>query len=248
MEPEVTTADGGTAPEATPEVGLQTEQSTGAEGTGAPGSELSKGEMLQADYTRKTQQLAEERRALEAERDANAQAVALMRALQADPQGTLQWLEEQVAEALGQDTQQGSEPEELDPVDARIAQVEAFIAQQQQAAVEQQIMGEISQLQQRFGPNSFTPDELLDHAVNIGVQNLEVALVHLLSTKTAAQRQQAEAQAQAAKAALPPLAGGSTAAGSTAAPKRSGAPSSLKEALNEALAENGLSSLPSIGP
>ena len=57
--------------------------------------ELEKGAMMQADYTRKTQALAEERRILELHRQENERAFQLLRNIERDPIGALQKLQEE---------------------------------------------------------------------------------------------------------------------------------------------------------
>lgn len=61
--------------------------------------ELKKGNMLQADYTRKTQELAEQRKELSKYQDKNLdEAVSLWERLSSDPIGTIRFLEEHYAE------------------------------------------------------------------------------------------------------------------------------------------------------
>lgn len=74
-----------------------------ADGTEITIAELKKGYMMQADYTRKTQALAEERKALEKERstfdkEQVEKALQLQKELERDPIGTLDKLREQYEE------------------------------------------------------------------------------------------------------------------------------------------------------
>ena len=90
-------------------------------------SELQQGYQRQADYTRKTQELASERQRLE-------QAEAIVSALEADPQGALTAL----STAFGiEDSRQPSSTDEWaedpDPQEQRIASLEATVAQQTRA-------------------------------------------------------------------------------------------------------------------
>jgi len=87
-------------------------------------SELQQGYQRQADYTRKTQELASERQRLE-------QAEAIVSALEADPQGALTAL----STAFGIEDNRSSSPtdeweEDPDPQEQRIASLEATVAQQ----------------------------------------------------------------------------------------------------------------------
>lgn len=81
-----------------------------------PYSELVRGYSRTADYTRKTQELAQQR----AEAD---YGIRLQQALQANPQATIRYLAEQAGFQLGQQPQQAPEPEPeyLDPLEREIA-------------------------------------------------------------------------------------------------------------------------------
>ena len=100
-------------------------------------SELQQGYQRQADYTRKTQELASERQRLE-------QAEAIVSALEADPQGALTAL----STAFGIEDNRSSSPtdeweEDPDPQEQRIASLEATVAQQtrtsRQTALEKEV-------------------------------------------------------------------------------------------------------------
>ena len=86
-------------------------------------SELRDGYQRQADYTRKTQELASERQRLQ-------QAESIAKALEADPSGTISAL----SSAFGLDTQPTQEQQEawdeLDPTEQRIARIEHQMEQQ----------------------------------------------------------------------------------------------------------------------
>jgi len=131
--------------------------------TDVPLSELTKGYMRTADYTRKTQLLGSQRRQLE---DANN----LMVALERNPAATLKVLARhyQVDEFVP-DEDSGPTPEQV-----RLAQLEQWAqteaARQREAAVDATLV----QLHQQYG--DFDEDSLFNFAVERGVPDLETAL------------------------------------------------------------------------
>lgn len=157
----------------------------------------------QSDYTRKTQELATERQRL-------SQAEAIYQALEADPQGTMQALQE----AFGIAPQSaGADDEWVDPVEQRIAMLEQQIAAQQEAARQADIDREITDLHSRYG--EFDEGALLAHAIKFGIPNLEAAYAHMTYDSVAAERaaakQAAEEAALAAKRDASLVAGGHSA-------------------------------------
>ena len=72
--------------------------------------EMEKGTMMQSDYTKKTQALAEERRLFEQQKQENERAFQIMRDIERDPIGTLQKLQEEY-EAKG--VYEPKDPEQL---------------------------------------------------------------------------------------------------------------------------------------
>lgn len=188
--------------------------------------ELLKGYQRQADYTRSKQEVA-------AERQEAAAALELLAALQNDPQGTLQILEQQ----LGFD----ADTEEIDPIAQRLNQTEQFIAQQQEQAAIAQIEAEVSRVAQTYGAENVDAEALLDYAIEQQIPDLEAAF---LKMQAAAQReaQIADQNRKAAerKRSTPPVAGRSTAAGTQAKPPRS--IKTVADALNAALEDHGVDS------
>lgn len=221
--------------------GLVTEQPEGAgqsvadtpvtiDGVAYTQDELRASILRQQDYTRKTQDLAAQRQAL-------AQAEAVWQALQDDPKGTLATLEQHFAEALKEAPAATQTPE-----DARWQQVESFMKEQQQREAVASVNAEIAKLQLKYG--MFDGDAVLQHALELQIPNLEVALRDFRAVNPATQQAAADAAALAAKQNLPPVSGGSHAAGTT---RPGGKPiSTVADALNEALAEVGATSLSSL--
>lgn len=169
-----------------------------------PLKEALDGYSRQSDYTRKTQEIAAERQRL-------AQAEAIYQALESDPQGTMQALQEAFGIA-SQSTPAGGDDEWVDPTEQRIAVLEAQIAAQQEAARQAAIDQEIVGLKQTYG--EFDESQLLAHAVKFGIPNLEAAYAHMTynDVLSASQRAAADEAAIAAKREAQIVAGGRTAA------------------------------------
>ena len=134
--------------------------------------ELQNGYQRQADYTRKTQEVAAEKERLQ-------QAEAIVSALEYDPHGTLQTLARSynVDYGIPQQSQNNDDYEEVDPVQSKISELENKIARQEQAQRVQQVEREVKTLQEKYG--EFDRQELLNHALKNGIPNLEAAYTHL---------------------------------------------------------------------
>ena len=132
--------------------------------------ELQNGYQRQADYTRKTQEIAVERERLQ-------QAEAIVSALENDPSGTLQTL----ARSFNVDTfdqpQTNEDGYELDATEKKLVELENKLAKQEQAQRVQQVEREVDTLQEKYG--EFDRKELLNHALKNGIPNLEAAYTHL---------------------------------------------------------------------
>ena len=133
--------------------------------------ELQQGYQRQADYTRKTQEIA-------AERDRLQQAEAIVSALEHDPEGTLKTLAHSfnVAPMTGQQVSD-DEYAEVDPTQQKLAELEHKIARQEQMERVQRVEREVSTLQEKYG--EFNREELLNHALKNGIPNLEAAYTHM---------------------------------------------------------------------
>lgn len=164
-----------------------------------PVSELKGGGLRQADYTRKTQELAELRREAE-------QALTLQRSMQVNPQGTLQWLAQQngltIAEAQAmvdrqaeQDGWWDDEPQQS-PLEQRLAMIEQrFQAEEAEKHVAQVFSG----LKAKYG-DDFNEQEVAQAAVARGIYDpnlLELVYRDLAFEKITTARTQAQAEAQA---------------------------------------------------
>ncbi len=237
--------------------GEPTEGSTGEAGAGAEQPELytvnvggrqqqvtledlTKGYMRQADYTRKTQELARERQEV-------SQMQALAAALERDPRTTLAAL----ASALGVNlaTQVPTAPQgEVEPLDLLASKFDSLSQQitaqqqaaqaaqqqaQQQAAFQAQIEREIADLKDLHG--DFAEKELFQYAVDHGVVDLGTAFRAwqfdlAQAAKIAEQNRVVEAKRKAQV-----VSGGQNAAPGSLAPV-TGQRMSLREAFAAALA------------
>lgn len=184
---ETSTQDEGTyeAPEAEALTESEIEALFEVDGTGITLDEARNGYLRQADYTRKTQELAEMRQRL-------TQAEAITAALEKDPVATLQALQE----AFGVQAQgQEASYEELDPETARIAALEAKLEAQEAAHRQAAIDAELAGLHEQFG--EFDDAELFAHAIKGNHPSLEAAY----KTFAFDSMQRELAELQAAKAA-----------------------------------------------
>lgn len=183
-----------------------------------PVKEALSGYQRQADYTRKTQELAAQRESLQF-----AQTIA--QALESDPAGTLELLGRHYG--AGQPANQTpSVPEFADPLEQQVwelnQKVQSFENAQAQAALEKEINRLSSQYQ------DFNAAEVIQHALRIGSDNLEAVYKQIafdrLAQEVATYRQanqiatQREQEIVDAKRNAAFVAGGASANGATAEP------------------------------
>lgn len=131
--------------------------------------ELQKGYQRQADYTRKTQEVASERERLQ-------QAEAIVSALESDPEGTLGTLAQTFGINMGSGQTEESGWDDMDPSEKKLAELERKIESQERAARIQQVDKEVDRLKERYG--DFDKQDLLHHAVTNKITNLEAAYTH----------------------------------------------------------------------
>lgn len=203
-----------------------------------PLKEAVSGYQRQADYTRKTQQLAEERK--------NVQfAQAIQQALDNDPSATIELLKNH----YGLDQQDSFEEDDLwaDPMEKQYKQLEKRLA----SFEEQQAMNELERtiggLQQKYG-DDFDANEVVSSALAQGTTNLEAVYKQMafdrLYSREQAQRELQSRKAQQeqkivqAKRSSGIVAGGSSAQGSSS----DTAPiTSLRDAFSAAKQQLGIS-------
>lgn len=105
-----------------------------------PFSEALQSVMMQQDYTRKTQELAEERRKLQ-------QADALVAALEGNPVETLK----QLAQIYDLDPDAGLAPVEREPHEQQLVDMQRQLQAQQEAITRQQIQNEVAAIRAEHG-------------------------------------------------------------------------------------------------
>lgn len=172
--------------------------------------ELTNGYSRQADYTRKTQALA-------AEREQLATYQALAKALETDPQGTLEVLRTMYGAPSAT-----SVPEVLDPLEREVNELKQFRASVEAERRQTQIQAEISSVFSRYGDTETTSEQLLQFAINHGINSVEAAYKALSfdrsRTQAAEAKQQETARKTDKKRTAPPILGGSGRAPASAQP------------------------------
>ena len=127
-----------------------------------PLKEALAGYQRQADYTRKTQELAEQRRQVQF-------AAALQEALQNDPASTVELL----SQHYGVNQKPTSEEDEfLDPVEKQYRQLETRIQAFEQEKAMRELENQIESLSRRYG-ELFDANEVVAKALATGSTNLE---------------------------------------------------------------------------
>lgn len=179
--------------------------------------ELLNGYSRTADYTRKTQALAEER-----ERFAAYQR--LEESLQHNPESTLQALAEAYGINLGssqpsivQDPFDGLEQEFVDPLEKEIAELRQWrdsIEQERAAAAEAQrlaaVDAEIETVRQRFGATDLNEAELLTFALQHQIGDLSMAYRSMKALEAEQNSAREQERVIEEKRNLPPVEGGSS--------------------------------------
>jgi beta-phosphoglucomutase-like phosphatase (HAD superfamily) len=127
-----------------------------------PLKEALAGYQRQADYTRKTQELSEQRKQVQF-------GAALQEALQNDPKSTLELLKQH----YGLEEQQSSEDELLlDPVEKQYRQLESRMKAFEQEKALRDLEKTVESLSRKYG-DAFDADEVIAKALATGNSNLE---------------------------------------------------------------------------
>jgi hypothetical protein len=157
-----------------------------------PLSEALGGYQRHADYTRKTQELADQQRRAQF-------GLTLQQALENNPQETLrilqaQYLADQQAEAEADTSDWTDDPNEL-----RIREMDQRLARYEQQQADQQLRTAVGVLQQRYGED-FNPTEVVQAAFHQGRMDLEnvykeIAFDRYRQGMAAAKEQQAAEEA-----------------------------------------------------
>ena len=194
--------------------------------------ELRDGYQRQSDYTRKTQELASERKRLQ-------QAEAIVAALESDPAGTLTAL----GDAFGvgnqpiPDGSYDSDYEVEDPTAQRVAQLEARLEAQDRLHRRNEMEKQVDNLKERYG--DFDESELYQHALSNRIGNLEAALTHMRYGDVAdraekLEKEQERTEAKRDAGVVEPTGSKQTGSSTNTTPKNVG---SLREAYAEAKRE-----------
>jgi hypothetical protein len=144
-----------------------------------PVKEALAGYQRQADYTRKTQELSEQRKNIE-------YAAALQEALQSDPQGTLQLLQQQ----FGQPAVSEEEDIWIDPTEKQLKELEKRLVSFEQQRAMDELAKTIDSLQSKYG-DDFNADEVVAKALATGATDLEAVFKQLAFDKVYAKATEA---------------------------------------------------------
>lgn len=156
-----------------------------------PLSEAIAGYQRQADYTRKTQELSEQRQSLQF-------AATLQTALENNPKETIDLLSKHygISRSEAQDMVDSFDgfQEDVDPVERRIRELDGRIAQFEEYQSQQQIEREINRLQATY--DDFDTNEVVQTALRTGITDLEAVYKQLAFDKFMKQK---EMEAKAAE-------------------------------------------------
>jgi len=160
-----------------------------------PVKEALAGYQRQADYTRKTQELSEQRKQVQF-------AATLAQSLQEDPAGTLQALQQHYG--LGAPIQdQQVEEEWLDPAEKQLRSLEQRIAAFEQQKAMDELTRTVDSLQSKYG-DDFNADEVVAKALATGSTDLEAVFKQITFDKVYSKASEASKKlAVAPKAAKP---------------------------------------------
>ena len=135
-------------------------------------TELINGYQRQADYTRKTQELATERERL-------AQGEAIVQALESDPESAVSALADAFGIRMGnQVSAPDEEMEELDPEETRLRRLESAIEEQGRLNRQQNLQKEMTSLRDKYQAD-IDENALYSHALKHNIGNLDAAYAHM---------------------------------------------------------------------
>ncbi len=161
-----------------------------------PLSEAIAGYSRQADYTRKTQELAAQRQDLQ-------WAQAIRQALDNDPTATIDLLADHYGVSR-REAQRMVDQDDLlsgfvddDPINQRLREIDQRVSAFEKAQAQQRLDDEIGRLQKTYGED-FNPQEVVAAAVAQGTTNLEAVFKQIAFDRVTA-RQKAESEKTAKK-------------------------------------------------
>jgi hypothetical protein len=199
-----------------------------------PLSEIREAHMRQADYTQKTQALADERKAFETQRDTLDGYERFVKRLEADPEGTV----EALVAHYGLTPQYESSVDEYGESDPEMVQrdaaINALTEKLDRLVRDQQIEREKSVVATEYP--DIAPDEILAFAAknNLNQGQMGLAAQALQAERLLAEKQEFEKATEAIAAAkkdMPPVSDGAT-RGAGVITKDESAPASILEAWN----------------
>lgn len=191
-----------------------------------PLSEVTAGYQRQSDYTRKTQELAEQRQQLQ-------WANAIAQALDNNPSETIKLLQQHYgvsaaeAQRIADNAVEQADGSDawVDPVEARVKDLDSRIRQFEEQREYERLEREVQRLQGTYG-DDFDPQEVIAQALATGNTNLEAVFKQIAFDKLRARLSATEQYSQSkaaeeaaileAKRSGGVVAGGSSAAGETA--------------------------------
>lgn len=148
-----------------------------------PLSEAIAGYQRQSDYTRKTQELAEQKQALQF-------AATLQTALENDPKSTIDLLSRHYGISRSEAQQMVDDfdfdSEDVDPVERRMRELDSRVAQFEEYQSQQQIEREVSRLKSTY--DDFDTNEVVQAALRSGISDLEAVYKQLAFDKIMRQR------------------------------------------------------------
>ena len=155
--------------------------------------ELQSGYQRQADYTRKTQELARERERL-------TQAEAIVQALEADPEAAISALGDAFGVGMGNQTHQTSytddyDLDDMDPDEVRLRRIETAIEEQNRAQRQDNLRKEMEGIRTKYS-TEISEQELYAHALKHNIGNLDAAYAHLNYENMLGKTQASEQEAQ----------------------------------------------------
>ena len=197
-----------------------------------PLREAAQGFQRQQDYTLKTQELSQQRQELEA-------YAAIASALESDPERTLRILSEAYDVNLGGGVApQATEEVPLDPMEAKLQELQQSIDRIEQERQELQFNAELEGLSEQYGIDG---QEILGFAVKNNLGSLEhaaLAMAYAKQTISSEQTQGDEQRTQAKREAVIVNGGSGNARGAVAPPQ--GSASSWDEAAQQTFAQYGI--------
>lgn len=147
-----------------------------------PLSEAVAGYQRQADYTRKTQELASQREQMQF-------ATAIQEALQQDPSGTIDLLQRHFG-VQADSYDEPEVPEFTDPLERQIWEIDQKVNQIEQFRAEQQLQSELGRLQSKY--QDFDPQTIVFEALKQGSNDLEAVYKQMAFDKLYLERQAAQ--------------------------------------------------------